>query len=119
MFGRTKEKPAAKGSSKTAAKPAVKLGTAIVGEEELDIRELHLKGLRIPNPGEGNIITGQQFRFVLRLGEGDNAVNVNTTASAVAASATEVIGKFAGMDDDSKRLIALHLKALRAVGAIK
>lgn len=116
MFGKTKEKTKAKAA---ASAQDVKLGTAIFGEDELEIRELHLKGLRIPNPGEGNIITGQQFQFVLRLGEGDKAVTLNARASAVAASESEVIGKFSGMDDDSKRLIALHLKVLRAAGVIK
>ena len=119
MFGKTKEKSASTGGAKTAAKPDVRLGDAIFGEDELEIRELHLKGLRIPNPGDGNIITAQQFQFLLRLGEGDKAVTLNTRATAVVATETEVIGKFTGMDDDAKRLIALHLRALRAAGAIK
>ena len=51
-----------------------------------------------------------RLRRLCRLGFG---------ATAVVATETEVIGKFTGMDDDAKRLIALHLKALRAAGAIK
>lgn len=113
MFGKIKTKPAG-----AAARKDVKYGSAIFGEEELDIRELHLKGVRIPNPGDGNIINGQKFFFAMKLGEGDSAVSFKVSAFAVAASPTEVIGKFADMDDDEKRLIALHLKAMRAAGLI-
>lgn len=114
MFGKIKTKPAAG----AAARKDVKFGSAIFGEEALDIRELHLKGVRIPNPGGGNIINGQKFFFTMKLGEGDSAVTFKVSAFAVAASPTEVIGKFADMDDDEKRLIALHLKAMRAAGLI-
>lgn len=114
MFGKIKTKTAAK----AAVKKDVKFGSAIFGEDELEVRELHLKGVRIPNPGDGNIINGQKFFFTLKLGEGDSAVSFKVSAFAIAASPTEVIGKFADMDDDQKRLIALHLKALRAAGAI-
>lgn len=113
MFGKIKSKGAAGAAPKT-----VKFGSAMFGEDELEIRELHLKGVRIPNPGDGNIINGQKFHFVMKLGEGDSAVTFRVSAFAVAASPSEVIGKFDDMDDDQKRLIALHLKALRAAGAI-
>jgi len=113
MFGKSKSKSAA-----GAARKDVKFGSAIFGEETLEIRELHLKGVRIPNPGEGNIINGQKFHFTMTLGEGETAVTFKVSAFAVAASATEVIGKFADMDDDEKRLIALHLKSMRAAGLI-
>ena len=112
MFWKSKAKAAA------AARKDVKFGSAIFGEEQLEIRELHLKGVRIPNPGGGNIINGQKFFFVIKLGDGDSAPTFKVNAFAVAASESEVIGKFADMDDDEKRLIALHLKALRAGGAI-
>ena len=112
MFGLGKAKPAAAGG-KTAANPNVKIGAAIFGEEELEVRELHIKGIRIPNPGEGNIIAGQKFHFLLRLGEGDSAPVIKVDAHALAASEKEVIGKFSDMSDDEKRLIALHMKALR------
>ncbi len=115
MFGKLKAKAT---PAKAAAKKDVKWGQAIFGEEELEIRELHLKGMRIPNPGGGNIINGQKFFFVLKLGEGDSAVSFKASAFAIAASEAEVIGKFTDMDDDEKRLIALHLKALRAAGMI-
>lgn len=114
MFGKLKAKPAAT----VGAKKDVKFGAALFGEEALDIRELHLKGIRIPNPGGGNIINGQKFFFTMKLGEGDSAVPFKVSAFAVAASETEVIGKFADMDDDQRRLIALHLKAMRAAGLI-
>lgn len=116
MFGKLKAK--ARPAAGAAAKKDVKWGQAVFGEEALDIRELHLKGIRIPNPGGGNIINGQKFFFVIKLGEGDSAVSFKAAAFAVAASATEVIGKFTDMDDDEKRLIALHLKAMRAAGLI-
>jgi hypothetical protein len=114
MFGKTKTK----GAAGASAQKSVKYGSAIFGEDELEIRELHLKGVRIPNPGDGNIINGQKFFFTMRLGEGDTAVSFKVNAFAVAASEKEVIGKFADMEDDERRLIALHLKALRASGAI-
>lgn len=114
MFGKSKAKAVAAAN----ARKDVKFGSAIFGEEVLEIRELLLKGIRIPNPGGGNIIGGQRFHFVLQLGEGEGAVTFKAIATAVAASDTEVIGKFVDMDDDEKRLIALHLKALRAAGAI-
>ena len=114
MFGKIKTKAAAG----AAAKKDVKFGSAIFGEDELEIRELHLKGVRIPNPGEGNIINGQKFHFTMKLGEGETAVTFKVAAFAIAASPTEVIGKFTEMDDDEKRLIALHLKAMRAAGLI-
>jgi len=116
MFGKIKTK--AKPAANAAAKRDVKFGAAMFGEESLDIRELHLKGIRIPNPGGGNIINGQRFFFSIRLGEGDSAVTFKAGAFAVAASETEVIGKFVDMDDDERRLIALHLKAMRAAGLI-
>jgi hypothetical protein len=117
MFGKAKTKPGAAGG-KTVVKADVKLGTAIFGEEELEIRELHIKGIRIPNPGEGNIIAGQKFHFLLKLGDGETAPVIKVEAHALAASEKEVIGKFADMGDDEKRLIALHMKALRQSGAI-
>ena len=115
MFGLGKAKTAAAGG-KAAANPNVKIGAAIFGEEELEVRELHIKGIRIPNPGEGNIIAGQKFHFVLRLGDGDSAPVLKVEAHALAASDKEVIGKFTDMSDDEKRLIALHMKALRQGG---
>ncbi len=117
MIGKSKGKGNASGK-KQAAKSDVKLGSAIFGEEELDVRELHIKGLRIPNPGEGNIIAGQRFHFGLKLGEGENAPVIKVEAHALAASDKEVIGKFAEMDDDQKRLLALHMKALRQAGVV-
>jgi len=116
MFGKAK-KPGATGAK--AASSDVKIGAAIFGEEELEIREIHIKGIRIPNPGEGNIIAGQRFHFVLRLGEGEKATSFKAICMAITASESEVIGKFVDMDDDEKRLVALHLKALRAAGVIK
>lgn len=116
MFGKLKAK--AKPAAKAAVPKDVKFGVATFGGEAVDIRELHLKGIRIPNPGGGNIINGQRFFFTMTLGEGDSAVSFKVSAFAVAASETEVIGKFADMEDDEKRLIALHLKALRAAGMI-
>ncbi|MEQ8814102.1 MAG: hypothetical protein RLO51_03815 [Thalassobaculum sp.] len=116
MFGKIKTK--AKPAGDAAARKDVKFGAAIFGEESLDIRELHLKGIRIPNPGGGNIINGQKFFFTMKLGEGDSAVSFKVSAFAIAASETEVIGKFSDMDDDQRRLIALHLKAMRAAGLI-
>ncbi len=116
MFGKIKSK--SKAAAGSAGKKDVKFGTAIFGEELLDIRELHLKGIRIPNPHGGNIINGQRFFFTIKLGEGDSAVLFKASAFAVAASDTEVIGKFVDMDDDEKRLIALHLKAMRTAGLI-
>lgn len=116
MFGKIKTK--GKTAANAAAKKDVKFGAAIFGEESLEVRELHLKGIRIPNPGGGNIINGQRFFFTLKLGEGDSAVLFKASAFAIAASDTEVIGKFVDMDDDQKRLIALHLKAMRAAGLI-
>lgn len=115
MFGKAKTKPAA---AAPGARKDVRFGSAIFGEEELEIRELHIKGVRIPNPGGGNIINGQKFFFTMKLGEGETAVSFKVSAFAVAASPTEVIGKFADMDDDERRLIALHLKAMRAAGLI-
>jgi hypothetical protein len=117
MFGKAKAKPAGS-SGKGVVKADVKLGSAIFGEEELEIRELHIKGIRIPNPGEGNIIAGQKFHFLLKLGDGEAAPVIKVEAHALAASDKEVIGKFSGMGDDEKRLIALHMKALRQSGAI-
>jgi hypothetical protein len=117
MFGKAKAKPAA-AAGKTVVKADVKLGSAIFGEEELEVRELHIKGIRIPNPGEGNIIAGQKFHFLLKLGDGESAPVIKVEAHALAASEKEVIGKFADMGDDEKRLIALHMKALRQSGAI-
>ena len=114
MFGKIKTK----GAAGATAQKTVKFGSAIFGEDELEIRELHLKGVRIPNPGDGNIINGQKFFFVMRLGEGDSAVSFRVSAFAIAASATEVIGKFDDIDDDQKWLIALHLKSMRAAGLI-
>ena len=116
MFGKIKAKGKPAGGA--AAKKDIKFGAAIFGEESLDIRELHLKGIRIPNPGGGNIINGQRFFFTVKLGEGDSAVSFKASAFAVAASDTEVIGKFVDMDDDERRLIALHLKSMRAAGLI-
>jgi hypothetical protein len=118
MFGRSKTKDKPKAAGKAPSKSDVKLGTAIFGEEELEVRELHIKGLRIPNPGEGNIIAGQRFHFLLKLGDGDAAPVIKVEANALAASEKEVIGKFTAMDDDEKRLLALHMKALRAAGAV-
>lgn len=117
MFGKAKAKSGATGG-KAVAKSDAKLGSAIFGEEELEIRELHIKGIRIPNPGEGNIIAGQKFHFLLKLGEGESAPVIKVEAHALAASDKEVIGKFSEMGDDEKRLIALHMKALRQSGAI-
>ncbi|MDF1792303.1 MAG: hypothetical protein P1U88_10360 [Thalassobaculaceae bacterium] len=117
MFGKAKTKQGS-AAGKTAGKSDVKLGSAIFGEEELEVRELHIKGIRIPNPGEGNIIAGQKFHFLLKLGEGENAPVIKIEAHALAASEKEVIGKFSDMDDDEKRLIALHMKALRQSGAV-
>lgn len=118
MFGKAKKADAPK-PGKGGAVPDVKIGSAQFGEEELEIREIHLKGLRIPNPGGGNIIQGQRFHFVLVLGEGEKATSFKAVCHAVTASEDEVIGKFVDMEDDEKRLIALHLKALRALGIIK
>lgn len=120
MFGKSKDKAAAAAGKAPgkAGKSDMKLGHAIFGEEELEIRELHIKGIRIPNPGEGNIIAGQKFHFGLKLGEGDTAPVIKVEAHAVAATDKEVIGKFSDMDDDEKRLLALHMKALRQAGAI-
>lgn len=117
MFGKSKSKAGA-GAPKTAAKSNVKLGSAIFGEDELEVRELHIKGIRIPNPGEGNIIAGQRFHFLLKLGEGESAPVIKVEAHAMAASEKEVIGKFTEMGDDDKRLLALHMKALRQAGAV-
>ena len=117
MFGKSKSKGQATPKKKGAQAP-VKLGSAIFGEEELEVRELHIKGLRIPNPGDGNIIAGQRFHFGLKLGDGENAPVIKIEAHALAASEKEVIGKFADMDDDQKRLLALHMKALRQSGAV-
>ena len=117
MFGKSKTKQAPAGA-KQGVKSDVKLGAAIFGEEELEVRELHIKGIRIPNPGEGNIIAGQRFHFLLRLGDGEAAPVIKIEAHALAASEKEVIGKFADMDDDEKRLLALHMKALRQAGAV-
>jgi hypothetical protein len=117
MLGKSKAKDASSGN-RTVVKSDVKLGSAIFGEEELETRELHIKGIRIPNPGEGNIISGQKFHFMLRLGEGENAPIIKVEAFAVAAHEKEVIGKFVDMDDDEKRLLALHMKALRQAGAV-
>ncbi|MEQ8587682.1 MAG: hypothetical protein RLO01_15990 [Thalassobaculaceae bacterium] len=117
MFGKAKPKPGSD-ATKTAAKSNVKLGSAIFGEEELEVRELHIKGIRIPNPGEGNIIAGQRFHFLLKLGEGESAPVIKVEAHAMAASEKEVIGKFTEMADDEKRLLALHMKALRQAGAV-
>ncbi|MCR9070720.1 MAG: hypothetical protein NXI18_03290 [Alphaproteobacteria bacterium] len=117
MFGKAKSKPGSD-TTKSAGKTAVKLGSAIFGEEELEVRELHIKGIRIPNPGEGNIIAGQRFHFLLKLGEGESAPVIKVEAHAMAASEKEVIGKFSEMADDEKRLLALHMKALRQAGAV-
>lgn len=117
MFGKAKTKSAAAGG-KTVARTDMKLGVAIFGEEELEVRELHIKGIRIPNPGEGNIIAGQRFHFLLKLGEGESAPVIKIDAHALAASEKEVIGKFSEMGDDEKRLLALHMKALRQAGAV-
>lgn len=116
MFGKIKTK--ARPAGNAVAKKDIKFGAAIFGEEVLEIRELHLKGVRIPNPGDGNIINGQKFFFTLKLGEGDSAASFKVSAFAITASETEVIGKFSEMDDDQRRLIALHLKAMRAAGLI-
>ncbi|MFX4220660.1 MAG: hypothetical protein ACMVO3_06515 [Thalassobaculum sp.] len=117
MFGKAKSKPGS-GATKASGKSDIKLGSAIFGEEELEVRELHIKGIRIPNPGEGNIIAGQRFHFLLKLGEGENAPIIKVEAHAMAASEKEVIGKFSEMADDEKRLLALHMKALRQAGAV-
>lgn len=112
MFG--KAKPAAPKMQTIVKADGIEIGKAVFGEEELEVRELHLKGLRIPNPGEGNIISGQQFHFTLTLGEGESAPAFKVTAIAITATNTEVIGRFTGLDDEEKRLIALHMKATRA-----
>ena len=118
MFGKSKKAESAPAAGK-GSNPNIKIGAAIFGEDEVELKELHIKGLRIANPGEGNIITGQKFHFMLRLGEGEKATTFRAEAFAVTASDQEVIGKLYEMDDDEKRLVALRPKALRAAGVIK
>ncbi len=117
MFGLSKKSGDKKGADQDAA--GLTYGSVTFGEDVIATKELQMKGICIPNPGEGNIITGQRFRCLLTLGEGKSAPSFMVTCHAVKASEDEVIGKFEDLDDDKKRLIAVHLRKLRTAGAIR
>jgi hypothetical protein len=117
MFGLSKKSGDKKAPAEDQA--GLTFGSVTFGDDVIAMKELQLKGICIPNPGEGNIITGQRFRCLLTLGEGKSAPSFMVTCHSVKASEEEVIGKFEDLDDDEKRLIAVHLRKLRTAGAIK
>jgi hypothetical protein len=120
MFGLSKKSGDKKETGQDAADAAtLTYGSVTFGEDVVQMKELQMKGICIPNPGEGNIITGQRFHCLVTLGEGKKAPSFMVSCHAVKASEEEVIGKFEDLDDDEKRLIAIHLRKLRTAGAIR
>lgn len=117
MFGLSKKSGDKKDATQDTS--GLTFGTVTFGDEAIAIKELQIKGICIPNPGDGNIITGQRFRCLLTLDEGKSASSFMVTCHAVKASEQEVIGKFEDLDDDDKRLIAVHLRKMRTAGVIR
>lgn len=106
-------KPKATAKTKVSSEP-IDYGIVKFTEEgeEHKVLEMNLRMIRMPNPGE-NIIAGQYFQVLLRFGEDDLSAEFHAKCHAISAGPNQVIGKFQGMTDDEKRLIAAFLRRVK------